>query len=177
MTKRAKMQKIVVGKTLEFTIKRYYAKDIVDVGRVVHVSPTYVTLSSCFWSEDGDREMFLDPVCVSRASISNIIEAPADTFPKAKKSEKWEDPIQVGQCVLIRSVTQFNVGRILHADSSGILLGEASWVADTGRWGDALLKGFKPVAEIEPYVKPVRVSVNNIMDVTKWRHKLPTKQQ
>ncbi len=58
-------------------------------------------------------------------------------------------PFKTGDIVLIRTVTHYYVGRIKAWDAQGIVLSEAAWVADTGRFGTALVSGI--VSECEPY--------------------------
>jgi len=86
-------------------------------------------------------------------------------------------PLQVGKNVFIRTITHYHVGRIAHLSKLGILLENASWIADSGRWHDVLKGGFPEKAEIEPFPDPVFVSLGAVVDVTVWKHPLPNKQQ
>lgn len=82
------------------------------------------------------------------------------------------DVLAVGSKVIIRTVTLYYVGRIAAVDAGWIALDEASWVADTGRWAQALKKG--TLNEVEPYPAGCVVSVGAIVDVSPWAHDLPT---
>jgi len=86
-----------------------------------------------------------------------------------------------GQKYYIRTVTHHQVGECAGIVEEGnvpfVILQNASWVADSGRWHDALAKGFQDNAEIEPCPGIVRVNISSIIDVFDWSHDLPTKQQ
>ncbi len=77
--------------------------------------------------------------------------------------------------VLIRTVTMIQVGRVVHADQDWIVLDDAAWVADTGRFHDALRDG--TLSEVEPFPLPVWVSRGAIVDMTEWTHDLPRVQR
>lgn len=82
----------------------------------------------------------------------------------------------IGQNVIIRTVTNYFTGK-LQANAGGFLeLTDAAWIADTGRWAQALTEG--KLAEVEPYPdgQLVLVSAGAVIDVTEWTHELPRKQ-
>jgi hypothetical protein len=81
----------------------------------------------------------------------------------------------VGETVLIRTVTMFWVGTVTKAGASFVTLEPAAWVADTGRYHDALTKG--ALSEIEPAKGPARVAIGAIVDVVSWSHAVPTAQK
>ncbi len=78
---------------------------------------------------------------------------------------------KTGDCVFVRTVTNYFVGRVKKWKDAWILLEDVSWVADTGRFSDALRKG--EFSEIELYPDDVFVSVGSIVDVSRWNHSLP----
>lgn len=71
--------------------------------------------------------------------------------PATKAAAKPLDPLRVGNAVFIRAVTHYYTGRIVAIEPDRVLLGEAAWVADTGRWNKALTEGAASLAEVEPY--------------------------
>ena len=77
--------------------------------------------------------------------------------------------------VFIRTVTHYYVGRVGAINKLFVTLKDASWVADTGRWHQALKDG--TLNEIEPFVDPVSIAIGSIVDATKWRHDLPSQQK
>ncbi len=56
---------------------------------------------------------------------------------------------QIGEVYLIRTVTMIDVGRVIAVTDHEIVLEEACWIADTGRFADALKTG--EYAETEPF--------------------------
>lgn len=80
----------------------------------------------------------------------------------------------LGKKLLIRTVTYFSVGKVEKVEDGFIKLSTASWVADTGRFADAIKKG--TLSEVEP-VGEVYVSLGSIVDMFPWEHDLPTEQK
>ena len=87
-----------------------------------------------------------------------------------------QSPIRVGQKVLIRAVTMYYTGEIVGVTDQEILIAKAAWIADTGRFSQALAKGASALNEIEPYPDDAVVSVGRgaVIDVVTWTHELPT---
>lgn len=90
---------------------------------------------------------------------------------KPKSSYKAESPIQLGNPVFIRSVTHYYTGRIGKITRDEIVLMDAAWIADTGRFSQALESG--ALCEVEPFPFAVSVGRGAIIDVTYWPHALP----
>lgn len=88
-----------------------------------------------------------------------------------KKPSKVVSPVRVGASVFIRSVTHYYTGRIALLTKDEIVLTDAAWIADTGRFSEALRSG--TLAEVEPFHSPVSVGRGAIIDVTEWPHALP----
>lgn len=80
----------------------------------------------------------------------------------------------LGKKLLIRTVTYFSVGKVEQVKDGFIKLSGASWVADTGRFHDAITKG--KLSEVEP-VGEVYVSLGSVVDMFPWEHELPTEQK
>lgn len=80
-------------------------------------------------------------------------------------------PWQIGTCYLIRTVVYYALGRLVGVWEHELLLEEASWIADTGRFHEALRTG--KLAEVEPFVSPVIVGRLAIVDAAEWPHPLP----
>jgi hypothetical protein len=77
----------------------------------------------------------------------------------------------VGNSVLIRTVTSYFTGRVVALTESEVILQDAAWVADAGRFSAALTTG--SLSEVEPYPSEVSVGRGAIVDVTTWSHALP----
>ena len=87
-----------------------------------------------------------------------------------------EDPKPVGDSVLqrflkigktyhIRTVTMDYAGTLKDFDQQHIVLTEASWVADSGRFNE-YLRDTSKINENEPYKNDVIVNVGSISDIT-----------
>lgn len=80
-----------------------------------------------------------------------------------------------GKNVFIRTVTHHYTGTLEGHDANFIRLGNAAWIADDGRFADALAKG--ALNEVEPYPGECLIGVGAILDISEWLHKLPRSQQ
>jgi hypothetical protein len=80
----------------------------------------------------------------------------------------------IGKSVFIRTVTMYHTGRIVAIDGGFLVLEDAAWVADTGRFSDALKTG--ELSEVEPVEGLVRVSLGAVVDIFEWNHDLPREQ-
>ena len=90
-----------------------------------------------------------------------------------EKEEKWNGsdiPFVIGKAYLIRTVTYHMLGRIDKVSGNFLILSDASWVADSGRFSVAITKG--ELSENE-YVGDAIVSLNAIVDAFPWGHKIP----
>ena len=81
---------------------------------------------------------------------------------------------ELGKSYFIRTVTYHLVGRLVGVDGDFLLLEEASWIADSGRFMNALQKGI--LSEVEP-VGDAIVNQQSICDAFPWVHELPKEQK
>ena len=78
--------------------------------------------------------------------------------------------------VFVRTVTHHYTGKLTAADSQYLVIEEAAWIADDGRFADALATG--TLNEVEPYPDgPVLLGVGAVLDVSEWKHDLPRTQK
>ena len=84
-------------------------------------------------------------------------------------------PVKIGQAYLFRTVTHIDLGVVVDVKGQYVTLTDASWIADTGRFHDALKTG--ELNEIEPYTTVVIVNVASCVDFTPWDHDLPKGQK
>lgn len=84
-------------------------------------------------------------------------------------------PFKIGEKVFIRTVTYHMTGRIKAITGKFITLEDAAWIADSGRFADALIKG--TLSEVEPIVGDMRVNSDTFIDVFEWKHELPKEQK
>lgn len=80
----------------------------------------------------------------------------------------------VGQKLFIRTVTYHTVGRVIKRIGTFVQLEDASWVADSGRFANAIKEG--TLNEVEP-VGIAWVNLSSVVDFFPWRHDLPTEQK
>jgi hypothetical protein len=64
---------------------------------------------------------------------------------KSADDSHWE----IGQPYLIRTVTMIDTGRLVAVTDKEIILEDAAWIADTGRFSDAVAKA--EFDEVEPF--------------------------
>ena len=86
-------------------------------------------------------------------------------------------PLEVGANYFISTVTKYYTGRLVRFDDTSLTIVDASWIADTGRFADAI-KSFN-FSEVEPYpdgeevIIPMQVGV----DFFKSKSSLPRGQK
>lgn len=84
-------------------------------------------------------------------------------------------PYKIGQSYLIRTVTHYHTGRLVAVHAGELVLDDAAWIADCGRYHDALAQG--TLTEVEPIIGPCVVNRGAIVDAVEWRHDLPSQQK
>jgi len=97
-----------------------------------------------------------------------------------KKPEQNNDhPFEIGENYFIRTVTMNHTGKLVAVYEKELVLESAAWIADSKRFSDFLLKGWKHHSgvEIEPFSKKVIIGRGAIIDMTIIDDELPTKQQ
>lgn len=83
---------------------------------------------------------------------------------------------QIGKDYLIRTVTMIDTGRLVAVTPQELVLTNASWIADTGRFAGALTSC--EFNEVEPFPKDMQVIIGrgSIIDAIQIPQ-LPTKQK
>ena len=82
------------------------------------------------------------------------------------------------RAVFIRTVTSYYTGEVLEENDLEIVLVKAAWIADTGRFAQAMATG--EFSEVEPYPDEFEVGVNrgSVTDIVRnWPHPLPRAQK
>lgn len=75
-------------------------------------------------------------------------------------------PFDIGGVYLIRTVTMIDLGRVVAANHKWIVLEDAAWIADTGRFADALKKC--QFNEVEPFPDGrVIIGAGSVIDCVK----------
>jgi len=85
--------------------------------------------------------------------------------------QKTGHSFQEGKKLFVRTVTHYYTGRVEAVTDTDIVLAQAAWIADTGRFSEFLQTG--NAKEVEPYPDCVIVSRGAIVDWCYWPHDLP----
>jgi hypothetical protein len=115
--------------------------------------------------------------------MSKTITISETTYDLIKDQLKSEEKLDissleelVGKKLFIRTVTYHIVGKVEKIIGNILQLSKASWVADSGRFSEAIKNGFGSSAEIEP-VGEWFVNLQASVDFGEWKHDLPTEVQ
>ena len=107
-------------------------------------------------------------------------EAEAEILTERKKKQPKNPsgkvlPFEIGGKYFIRTVTYFATGEVVAIHGDFLELHSAAWVADTGRFRQAITDGI--LIEVEPVDVPMYLNVNSITDAFVWSHALPDSQK
>lgn len=113
---------------------------------------------------------------MNRALIKSLLAELIDCEEHSQPSQATEFlPFAVGKSYFIRTVTYHQVGRVRAVVGGFLILDDASWVADSGRFMDALKSG--KLNEVEPMGDGIIVNMSSICDAAPWAHALPKDQK
>jgi hypothetical protein len=107
----------------------------------------------------------LSKVNGATSSSGSVTSATGESFGKF---------FPVGSAVLIRTVTQINIGVVKRIEGNFVELESACWVAETARWHDTLAKGI--LNEVEPFPDTVVFNAESLIDAASWKHATKFKQ-
>jgi hypothetical protein len=101
----------------------------------------------------------------------------ASLFNNSVPATYQYSPWEVGENYFIRTVTHHFTGKLVAVHAGELVLEQAAWIADDGRFADAVSKG--AFNEVEPFPAAARVIVNrgSLVDALKITFKLPCSQQ
>jgi hypothetical protein len=80
-------------------------------------------------------------------------------------------PYKIGAPYLIRTVTHYYTGKLIAVHPQELLLDDAAWIADTGRYHKALETG--EVSEVEPIKGVCIVGRGAVIDAVEWPNNIP----
>jgi len=113
--------------------------------------------------------------------MSKTLVISDETFEKIKEqlaeTEKFDvNELKdfVGKKLFIRTVTYHLAGKVKKIVGNFLVLEDAAWIADSGRFMSAIKDGV--LNEVEP-VEEAIVNLNSIVDMFPWNHKLPRTQK
>ena len=107
-------------------------------------------------------------------SVSDIRELLCgDKSPAHAADHPWE----IGANYIIRTVTFHYTGRLVSVGEKWLVLEDVAWIADSGRWAQALETGI--YNEVEPFPKGTRVilGAGAIVDASRITTQLPSSQK
>lgn len=83
----------------------------------------------------------------------------------------------IGKNVFIRTVTHHYTGRVVNVKDDFLQLIDAAWIADDGRFANAIASG--TFEEVEPYPTGliVNIGVGAVLDLCEFKHELPRVQK
>ena len=84
---------------------------------------------------------------------------------------------KVGKNYMIRTVTHINIGTLIGVTDKELILKDASWIADTGRFEQAVKEGLQDEIEPFPDGEIVIMGRGALIDAVVWRHELPRQQK
>lgn len=86
-------------------------------------------------------------------------------------------PWNVGANYFIRTVTHHFTGKLVAVHKQELVLSDAAWIADNGRFADAMAKG--SLSEVEPFPKGKLVIVGrgSLIDAVQIDWPLPLEQK
>jgi hypothetical protein len=110
------------------------------------------------------------------AEVSEIVEGALAAWERSRAPtdaviEDTPSGFPIAGPVVIRTVTHYYTGKVVEVQHGFVILDDAAWIADTGRWSEFLANGTP--SEVEPFPDLVAVSLGAIVDVTRWAHPLP----
>jgi hypothetical protein len=82
---------------------------------------------------------------INSLTIGEAKQLAALLQPQNVVSTAWE----IGKCYLIRTVTMIDTGRLVEVTPHELVLTDAAWIADTGRFADSLKS--LDFSEVEPF--------------------------
>ena len=102
-----------------------------------------------------------------------ILSALESRATSSGQSEHW----QINKNYMIRTVTHINIGTLVGYNDKELVLLNASWIADTGRFEQAVKDG--QLSEVEPFPDNELVIVGRgaLIDAVRWLHPLPREQK
>lgn len=107
--------------------------------------------------------------------IDNLTVREIKHLQSLLKGPEVQSPYKIGENYFIRTVTHHYTGKLIRVTPKELVLQDAAWIADDGRFMNALKDG--TLNEIEPFQDDVVIGRGAILDATFWRHDLPRTQK
>ena len=108
-------------------------------------------------------------ISISEETYENI----KDQLHCDEKNDLSQLTDMIGQSFFFRTVNYHLIGKVEAICGSILTLSTASWVADSGRFMDAIKEG--RLNEVEP-VGCAFLNLSTVVDFFPWKHSLPVEQ-
>ncbi len=82
-----------------------------------------------------------------------------------EKQPETSGPWVIGKKYFIRTVTMHLTGELISVGTQELVLKDAAWIADSGRFNEAI-RDVTKCSEVEPFAAPVIVGRGSIVDAT-----------
>lgn len=108
--------------------------------------------------------------------MTKTLEVSDETYNKIKDQLGTDDEVVefnslsdlLGEIVFIRTVTHYYTGRYVAKDGHFLVLEDAAWIGDTGRFGDFMKGQPSESLEVEPMGKTL-VNEETIVDISPYK--------
>jgi hypothetical protein len=111
----------------------------------------------------------MNKVCLDDLTVGQVKE-----LAKLAGGTSTEHPYQVGKNYFIRTVTHHYTGKLVRVTAQELVLEDAAWIADDGRFSKALEDG--ELNEVEPFpAGDVIIGRGAVLDASIWGTALPRK--
>lgn len=89
-------------------------------------------------------------------------------------SNQDESHWEIGKNYLVKTVLMIYCGKLKAVTDKEIIMSQSAWIADTGRFHNALRDGIEIVSnsEIEPFLNDVIIGRGALISATVYNHKL-----
>jgi hypothetical protein len=114
----------------------------------------------------------------NKIEIDNLTVKEIKHIQSVLKTESGEvSPYHIGKNYFIRTVTHYLTGKLVQVTSKELVIEQAAWIADSGRFMQFLAEG--KLNEVEPFPQELEVIVGRgaIIDAVIWKHELPKSQK
>lgn len=116
--------------------------------------------------------MNIDDMTIGQAKqIASLLNMQPSMKAAESPYDQW-----IGKNIAIRGVTMIDVGRLVAIYPQELVIEDASWIPETGRWAQFLSDGDHK--ECEPYPSGrVVIGRGAICEVAEWTNSLPRTQK
>ena len=112
---------------------------------------------------------------IARHGGSRVIDPNFSLPVRTEFVTRSGEGVEIGKQYFLRTVTYHLTGKVKKIVGKFLILSNASWIADSGRFSEAMKKGIdkQANAEIEPFSEDVIVNTDSITDACVYPYQLP----